>query len=274
MREHLYRIIEGTQKREGGGTTDPATYDYLNRLARDNPRAFVDHDILQYVADGKLELQHFTRFSDLQRSLKTEGASGVRYQSFVGPQEETDRLLLERGVQVRGERISDDHQRVRGYIHRAVDDELWRATVANGGQPLELDRRNAIIQNVVSREWQKKGWFGGGTAPAAEVDPQAPDAGLRRVAVRLGRKQEGKEYSALVSGYEAAVPVIDQAWKRGSSKPLMQADAFGIFELAERERARIEAGVAKAKAERGDATPVTDAERFAAAVQLYRGGMR
>ena len=268
MREHLYNVLEGTQKGETV-KTDPQVYDVLSRLARDDPKAFVDHDVLQYLAAGRLSMEHFTRFSDLQRTLKAEGP-GPKYSSFVGPQEETDRLLLDQGVQVRGANISEKDQRIRGYVHSVVDGELFRATARNQGKPLDLDERNKLIRSTVAREFTAKPWYrlGGREVRGAAIDPVAPGGSLARTATRLGLSTDAEDLAALSGEFEGVVPAIAAGWRRATPKSLRQDDALGIFELMRREQRRIDAALlAQGKA-------VDEANRAAVATQLYLAGMR
>jgi hypothetical protein len=252
MREHLYNIIAGTQKK-AEQAPDYAAYQFISDMARYQPKKFLDHDLLQYVVAGALKPEHFYRFVDLQRSMKADGVGTVKYSSFMGPQEEVDRLLLDQGVQVSGSNISTADQKTAGYMRMVTDQELFQATQRKGAQ-LEVDERNNIIHNVFAREFavarQKKGFMGGRKLQGRDVETFDPSATYLRLAARLHTKTDEKNLALLQGEVEAATPFVERAWKANARTPLREEELIGVFEYLRRNRETLTKRAAKIKSER------------------------
>lgn len=267
MREHLYGIIERTQKQADGGgpDTDPVTYQGLNELARNDVAGFLKTDVAQIFRDGKLSLGDFKKFSDLQRTLKAEGKDSAYYQSFVGPQEYTNFRLLERGVHTSGDKVGDDERKIAGYIQIRVNREL-DAETARLKRRLTVPEQEQVVDRVITQEWKTRKWRSDAFT-AAQVDPLDPQVNLKRAARRAGQPDSGKEFEAFVADYAGATDSVVQAWRGLSPRPILQDDAIAIFQLMRREQKGIDEALKKQQVVPNDA----DRARLAAAAYLRNG---
>lgn len=268
MREHLFRIVEGTQKSPTGPQTDLAIYAKLNGLARSDTQAFVGHDLLQYVAAGKLSVADFRHFSDLQRTLKDEGPGSAKYSGFFGAQEEVHLELRRHGLHVAGKDAEDDALAV-GYVEREANRALQAAAVAKAQksrEPLTPGEQTAIIQPLVAKLVNSKAW-------QAEAKGSGIDAGIatpvRDVTLRLGYEPTERNQRSVAEGYAAYREQIMAAWTRvAGDRPLSDREGVEVYGLFLGQSKQITAALAKAKKDTGPASI------FDTTVRGYLRGMR
>jgi hypothetical protein len=255
-------LIDFVEKTRAGGEvkTDLRLYAELTRMAGTDPVAFKQADLAQYL--GRLSVPHFTHFADLQRTLKA--GDDVKYQGFVGAQEETNRHLLGAGFHVSGKEAEDDAAAV-GHIHSIVNTQLFRETMRLRRE-LSLDERDPIIARVVAREVKAKGWLRGPRVESLGIDPGYVTP-LRGAAAALGRKQDGDALKKLQGEYLAVEPVIEGAWRKRSPKPLRPEQAVLVYTVMRRDQAKIDAAL------QAQGKPVDETFRAMLAVDwILRGG--
>lgn len=256
----LIAFVEKT--RDGGEVkTDLTLYAGLTRQAMTDPAAFKNVDLTQFL--GRLSVPHFTHFADLQRTLRA--GDDVKYQGFVGAQEETNRHLLGAGFHVAGKDAEKDALAV-GHVHSVVNTELFRATMEKKRE-LTLDERDPLIARVVAREVKRQGWLGRATVESLGIDPPLV-APLRNAATLLGRPQNAEGLRKLQGEYSAAEGAIEAAWRRRSTKALTPMQAAAVFTLMRRDQAAIDAALTRA------GKPLDDSYRAAAAVEAILRGAR
>lgn len=257
----LIGFVESTRPGAKPVETDLSLYAELTRMATTDPAGFKTYDLVQHV--GRLSVPHFTHFADLQRTLKA--GNDVAYQGFVGAQEETNRHLLAAGFKVSGKDAEDDALAV-GHVHSVVNTALFRETMRLRRE-LSLDERDPLIAKVVAQEVKRKGWFGRGGAQSLGVDPTYVTP-LRAAASALGRGQDGESLKKLHAEYSATEPLLEDAWRKRSPRPLRPDQAVAVWTVMRRDQAQIDAAL-----QRAGRTP-DDTLRAIAAVDAVLGGIR
>lgn len=269
MREHLFRIVEGTQKDPAGPKTDLAVYAKLNGLARGDAKAFIGHDLLQYVADGKLSQQDFRHFSDLQRTLKEEDPGSAKYTSFFGPQEETNTRLVFHGLHVTGKDAEDDAVAV-GYVQREVNRALFNATRAKAGKgsaaPLTPAEQTAIVAPLVDRLVAAKAWNAEAKGSGIDVEYSAA---VRDSTARRGKGSDPEAQKRTFVEYQAWEVDISSGWERRSGgRTLTPREALEVFDLIQAQGSQIKAALEKS------GKPSTSTAIADMAVRAYLSGTR
>lgn len=271
MREHLYKIIEGTQKNPEGPKTDLAVYSKLNGLARSDTRAFVAHDLLQYVAAGKLSQPDFRHFSDLQRTLKSEGADSPKYSGFFGAQEEVYLELRRHGFHFEGKDTPAERDALAvGYVERETNRALQAAAVAKARSgdrdPLTSSEQTAIIQPLVAKLVAAKAWKAEAKGSGIESDYSAP---VRESTARRGKGVDPEAQKRTFTELQAWQGDIGTGWKRSAGgRTLTPREEVEIFDLIQAQGAAIKAALEK-KGKPSNSTAVADM-----AVRAYLQGAR
>lgn len=260
------RLVESTRPDKKPVETDLKAYAELTNLATTNPEAFKNADLASYFS--RLAVPDAKHFLDLQRTLKLEGPSSVKYTSFFGPQEETNTRLVFHGLHVAGKDAEDDAFAV-GYVQREVNRALYNAARAKAGKgsaaPLTPAEQTAIVNPLVDKLVNAKAW----KAEAKDSGiPSDYSTAVRDSTLRRGKGLTPEAQKTTMTEFSAWEGDITTGWKRSAGdRVLTKPEAFQVFDLIQTQGPRIKAALQKAGKD-SSSTAIADM-----AVRAYlRGG--
>ncbi len=151
-------------------------YDDLNKFAQATPGAFKD-DKLPFGPNGSevplhtlipnLKAEHFTKFSDLQRTLREGGTQAPKYQDFVTENQIVDGLSQKYGIDPADKDNAPKIRKLRDVVQIAI-----QRKAPDGNLPFEEKQKTAEAAVAAQFKAEPK-WFGlytTNTAPLLDLN--------------------------------------------------------------------------------------------------------
>ncbi len=197
--------------------TDWGVYAGLLQVARD-PKKFAQVDLMAYR--NRLADPEFKSLLDAQLGLHGRGNPDA-YDTFQTTDEAINFRLRGYGIDESRAKYSSDVAQKVGMLKTVVQHELADEQRANGGKPLDVKTRDAVIDRVLGREIDPKaGFFDSTSLPALKAGVPASVASSFRSAVQAldpaGMARKEGRVKALRDQYQDFAfysPQIERAWQ-------------------------------------------------------------